>query len=124
MSALASYLVGIGWNSQEASFVGVTQADGLTATGNSSQANGYAITATVNNFTTVAAGANSARLPAIVQHKHAWILIANNDAADTLLLYPASGESIMSLGTNNPISVTINAPRLLFPISSTKWVAI
>lgn len=120
MSALASYLVAIGWNSQEASFVGVTQADGLTATG-TTQGTALLVPATINHFTTVAVGAAGARLPPIAQVKHAYILVANSNAT-TLNLYPATGEEINQLGTNAPTTVTINRALLMFPVSSTRWV--
>lgn len=126
MSALASYLVAIGWNSQEASFVGVSQAESLQASGNNSQANGYAITATINNFTTVTSSNNSARLPAIAQHKHAWIFVGNSSLTiDNLNLFPASGESIGIGIANLPITIpSQGGGKLLFPVSATKWVAI
>lgn len=127
MSALASYLVSIGWNSTEASFVGVTQADNLQATGNNSQSDGYAITATVNNFTTVVTGsADSARLPSIAQHKHAWLLVANSSLnLDSLNLFPATGESIGIGIANIPITIVgQGGAKLLFPVTMTKWIVI
>lgn len=122
MSALASYLVAIGWNSQEASFVGVTQDAAITATG-TTQATAYPLVETINNINLVTSGViDGVRLPAIAQHKHAWILVANNDDASALNLYPATGESIMSLAVDLPISIPIATARLLFPVSTTKWM--
>ena len=120
MSALATHLVAIGYNPQEASFLGVSQADGLTAAG-TTQGTALLVPATINHFTTVAVGAAGARLPPIAQQKHAYVVVANSNAV-TLNLYPATGEQINQLGVDAPTTVTVNRSLLLFPVSSTRWV--
>ena len=120
--ALAQNLASIGIEPRSADFLGDTIADGLTALGNASQANALALTSSINSFTTVTAVANSGRLPAIAMHPQSCVVVRNDDAADSLNIFPATGESINGLGPNASIAIAPGSSRVFFKVSATKWV--
>jgi hypothetical protein len=98
----------------QASFLGDDWADSLAATGNSSQANGYAITKAINRFDTVTNGsADSATLPSVANYKGSWIFI-RNDGAGTLKVYPSSGQFINSQAADAKQDLATGSGRVYF----------
>ena len=90
----------------------------VTATG-TTQGTGYAITEHFTEFAVVAGGANAATLPAArVGDKR---VIKNADSTDSLSLFPASGDAIDGLGTNNALTVTAGSVVELWAVSATQW---
>lgn len=119
-----SDLVAIGMTPVEANHLGYNIESGLTASGTNSQANGYAITADYNQFTTVTAANNSATLPSASLSSLGLKVVRNDDSADILQLYPASGESFNALSANTAIGISPGGLLLCFRISDTKWLTI
>lgn len=120
--ALASDLVQIGFISRHADFLGDTIADTLTALG-TDQAHALALTASINCVTIVTATNNGVILPTIVLCKYSSILVRNDDAMDTLTVYPATGQSINSLAANAGFNIAANSAKSFTRVSSTKWVS-
>lgn len=107
-----------------AQHVGYDTEAGITATGNTSQANGYAITAAINQVSTVTPTANSATLPVLTSYAHGMIFIFNDDSTDTLYVYPATGEQINQLGANNGVTVTAGTSYFFWAASDlSRWLA-
>lgn len=76
----------------------VTTADSLTAHAGGGQGAALATTATINRFTTVGTAADSAVLPA--SGAGMQIKVVNAAAANSMNVFPATGEQINALGAN------------------------
>lgn len=123
MSALATDLKFILGNFREADFLGETQANAITAAG-TTQGAATALTASINNITTVAAGVNdSARLPVITGSKYAALYVRNSHGADTLNIFPGVGDSINALAANASIALGPGTGNLFLKVTSTKWIS-
>ena len=120
---LVSRLVNLRVEETLAKHLGQNVAIGLSATGNQSQGNGYAITANWNEFTTVGATTNSATLPAAWGVSHGEIVIFNN-GANTLYLYPASGENLNSLADNVGITVAAGKSARCLVAEEGRWLCL
>lgn len=91
---------------------------GMTAAG-STQGTATAITKHVSTFSTVAAGADGAILPAARVGDSR--VVFNIDSTDTLKLYPSSGGQIDALGTNAALSIPAGSKALLFATAALQW---
>lgn len=111
--------VGLSW--LQALHLGETYATALTATGNASQSNAYQLDSSVSSFSTVTAAANSAKLPSIALSPRSSYWVINKDAADTLNVFPASGESINDLAADLSVTVAPGESRLFIKFSSSAW---
>lgn len=120
--ATAQHLAQIGILSRHADFLGDTGINNLTATG-LTQATALQLAHSVNAFLTVTAGANGARLEPIATCKWSCIMVRNDDAADTLNVYPATGEFINALAVNTPIAIPAGSARIFFKNTAAKWVS-
>ncbi len=120
MTALTSDLVGIGLTSQQAKMLGDTQANSLTANGNT-QGTATALTGSINCVTVVTAANNGVILPLAASTPYSWILVRNSDGADTLNVWPAVGDAIHAL-VNTPVAVLAGAGKVFCKINSTGWV--
>lgn len=98
-----------------------TATDAISAAG-TTQGAATALTSGVNNVTTVAAGADGVRLPATAVG--AKVVVWNNDAADTLNVYPASGSSINAGAADAAVTITAGQARTFYAITATKWLTI
>ena len=102
--------------------VQVTATDAITAAG-TTQGAATALTASLNNVTTVvAASADGVRLPATAVG--ASITVWNNDSSgsDTLKVYPASGSSIDALAADAADTITAGSKKTYRAITATKWL--
>lgn len=106
---------------EHAKHIGFTQSTGLSAAGNASQSNAYALLHDFNYFSTVTAGvADSARLPAVASDAFG-IKIVVNGGAGTLNLYPATGEAINALAANAAYTIASGKAGLGYK-TSTGWI--
>jgi len=115
-------LMQVGFNPIQAKHLGFDYAGGLSATGNASQANAYAIANNSVHFTTVGAAANSARLPVLVGSALSMYFI-RNDGANGLNVFPAVGESINSLAANISYPILAGSGAMFIKVSDTQWIA-
>lgn len=88
----------------------------VTATG-TDQASAYLVSDAATIFDTVSSG-TGARLPAWSATGHYTII---NRGSSTLLLYPASGAQIESLGINTPTSIVINSSVVAWADATGVW---
>lgn len=115
-------LMGLGTQAQLArNIVGVPD-NTLTATGSSSQANSYAITADISVFTSAASN-SGARLP-LGSNPGDSFVIANLDA-NTMLIFPPTGGALNN-GTVNTgsVSLTTHKAALCISIDGTSYIVI
>lgn len=77
----------------------ITTATGITAFAGGGQASATQLTAEFNRVTVVATAADSVKLPAAVVGA---VVTVVNKAANSMDVYPTSGEQIDGLGTNAP----------------------
>ncbi len=115
-------LMQVGFSPIQAKHLGYDFAGSLTAAGNASQANAYAIAHNSNHFTTVGATTNSSRLPNIVGSAYS-IYFVRNDGANGLNVFPAVGESINALAVNNSYPVLAGTGAMFVKVSDTQWIA-
>lgn len=98
-------------------------ANSISAAG-SAQGDATALTADLNIVTTTALS-SGVRLPATKnttngQSKH--LIMVSNRGANTLSVYPATGESINALAANTAISVTAGSGRIFWTTGNGVWV--
>lgn len=109
----------VGLPPQNRNLLGVdTYTSGLTATG-SAQGDALALTASFVNFTTVAASTGTI-LPSA---SNAGPYLILNNGAETLSVYPASGEYINAGSQNAAFSVTAAKSAMFFPAGN-RWFAV
>ncbi len=104
--ATVQQYMGSGVPAQSAQFSGETLATGITALGNSVQADAYTLKASVNIVTVVTSSANGVKLPITSAVPRGNITILNADSADTLKVYPQTGKVINSEPVNAPLLVS------------------
>ena len=92
---------------------------GITAAG-SSQGAGTALTAEMNIVSTVSSGANGVVLPTAIAGMTVTI---TNTTANSLLVYPASGGTINSLGTNTAFAQGTTTIQFIAP-TTTQWYTV
>jgi hypothetical protein len=115
-------LVTLGLREDLAKHLGFTVATGLVATGNASQANALQLTSDINYVGTVTATENSVKCPLAVNHAHCFMAVRNGDAADTLNIYPGSGDSFNFGVADAGTTIAAGRMRILFRASSTSWI--
>jgi hypothetical protein len=101
------------------SFIAHSYNQSITAAG-TVQANAYVITATNNQFSTVASG-SGAILPAGLPGQ---IVFVANDGANSLLVYPSVGGSIDQAVANAAITVTAGGMWMGTALGSNVWTTI
>ncbi len=91
----------------EEAFVGTQSVrDGLTAAAGGGQPNGTLIITQLSRFTTVASANDSAKLPALASVPPGTeITVSNAAAANSMNVFPATGDAIDALGANNARAV-------------------
>jgi hypothetical protein len=97
----------------------VNSISAAVAAAGANQANATALVSNINNVTVVATNADGVRLPTAIAGIR--ILIRNSDAADTLKIYPATGDQIDALGTNASYSLAAGSTIELFASTTTQW---
>ena len=95
--------------------------NGLTAHAGGGQANATAITSQIANFTTVATIADSGVLPKSVAGMR---VIVVNSAANSMNVFPASGETINALAANTAFAVAGGKTAEFFCPVAGKWYSI
>lgn len=120
--ATAQHLAQIGIPSRHADFLGDTGINNLTAIG-LNQATALQLEHSVNTFLTVTAADNGCKLEPIATCKWSCIVVRNDDPADALNVYPATGEFINALAANAPIAIAAGAARIFFKNTAAKWVS-
>lgn len=115
-----SNLMGSGIPANAANFIVGGTAAGLTATG-SSQTDALAITASNNQFSTVAPS-TGAILPSFAQPGD--VCRVYNNGANTLSVYPPTGGAINGGSTNAAFSVAAGKSAQFTMLTSTAWGSI
>jgi hypothetical protein len=94
---------------------------GLTALAGGAQA-GTALTADVNEVNTVATAADSVQLPAGKQG--ATVFVRNNAAANSMNVFPQTGESINAAAANAAFAVAANKSAIFVCMVDGRWAAV
>jgi hypothetical protein len=92
---------------------------GITAAG-TTQGAGTLLSKEINIVSTVAPGANAIVLPTAVA---GMVVNVTNTTANAMLVFPASGAQINSLGTNLSFSQSTTTIQFIAP-SSTQWYTV
>jgi plastocyanin len=92
---------------------------GITAAG-TTQGAGTVLSKEINIVSTVASGANAVVLPTAVA---GMVVNVTNTTANAMLVFPASGAQINSLGTNLSFSQSTTTIQFIAP-SSTQWYTV
>jgi hypothetical protein len=103
--------------------------DGMTAHAGGGQGSATPITAMISRFTTVATAADSSVLPVttnVLPSSGAGIslLVANAAAANSMNVFPASGEQINALGNNTAFALAAGKNATFFATKPGQWHAI
>lgn len=103
-------------------FPTVSTVNGLTAHSGGGQALGTPCTAVINRFTTVAVAADSGLLPA--SSAGMQITVTNAAAANSMNLFPATGEQINALGANAAFAIAAGKTASLSCAVAGQWHAV
>lgn len=106
---------GTGWLEDPCS-----SATGITASTTQSQGQ-QPLTTRVNNVATVGTSGDVVTLPAA--EPGLWVVVRNS-GANSMQVFPASGDAINALGTDAAISIAASTTRVFFGVSTTLWVTI
>lgn len=87
-------------------------ANALTAHAGGGQAAALQLSAGINRVTTVATAADSVKLPAA--KAGAQIVVINADAADSMNVFPATGDAINALAANAAFAMAANKTAIFF----------
>lgn len=94
-------------------------ADALTASTDSNQAGGTAITKQFSRFTTVGTAGDSATLPAAKAGD--WRIIKNAHATNSMDVFPATGETVNAGSANAAFAVAATKAALFFAAKDGHW---
>jgi len=97
-------------------------AAGLTAHAGGGQASALALTARVNQVSTVATAADSVVLPAAIAGEE--IVVINAAAANAMNVFPATGDAINALAANTALSVVANKAIMFVCAVNGTWNSI
>jgi hypothetical protein len=81
---------------------------------------GQVLSSTINEVTTVAAGAG-VTLPVAAAGAHCYV---RNSGANPLLLSPASGAAINALAAGAPVTVPVDTTANLVAVAATQWFTV
>ena len=99
-----------------------SHANGLTAHSGGGQGSALALTETINRITTVAASADSVKLPAALAGQ--GVVVINAAASNPMNCYPASGDAINALSANAALSIVANTTVMFFCAVNGTWNSI
>lgn len=99
-----------------------TTSDGLTAKAGGGQSGATALSSMFNRVTTVATAADSAVLPASVAGM--CITVTNAAAANSMNVFPASGDAINALGANAAFALAAGKTAEFVCCTAGQWHAI
>jgi hypothetical protein len=97
-------------------------ANGLTALAGGGQANAAVVPAQINRVTTVATIADSVKLPKATVG--AWPLVVINAAANSMNVFPSSGDAVNALSADAAFAVAANKTVLFFCAVAGTWNSI
>lgn len=112
-------LTGVGIAPAAANFITGDVASGLTAAG-SNQGTALLLSADVNEITTTAAS-TGVRFPDATVCSPGDSIVVYNGGANSLSVYPATGESINAGATNAAFAVASGARTICYKVSATRW---
>ena len=96
---------------------------GLTASTTQTQAGGLALTAQVNDVSTVAANDDTVVLPPLPATGSLEIIIINNDSAESIRVFPASGDDLGAGGdTADAVNIPSGVVRKYISYDATNWI--
>ena len=104
------------------SFETISSVDNLTAHAGGGQASALALTAMLNRVTTVATGGDSVRLPASAAGMQ--IVVVNAAAANSMNVFPATGEQINALGANAAFAEAAGKTATFYCATAGQWHAL
>ncbi|AIB51786.1 hypothetical protein E24_00084 [Faustovirus] len=96
---------------------------GITAFAGGGQGSATQLTTVTNIVTTVATIADSIKLPLAADWLGDMIIVKNN-GANSLNLFPGTGDSINALGANNPLAVAAAGMVQLVAVGATSWQSV
>lgn len=96
-----------------------TVAGALTASTSSDQAGGVPITKDFTVFDTVGTAGDSATLPKALPGRS--LVVKNNAAANSMDIFPSSGESINALSGDAAYALAVTKSVLFFCVVAGKW---
>jgi hypothetical protein len=96
--------------------------NGITAFAGGGQASAVALTTCINRITTVGTAADSVKLPAAVAGLS--IYVANAAAANSLNVFPATGDAINALAANAAFAIAANKTATFVCANAGQWHAI
>lgn len=94
-------------------------ANAITAFATGGQTNAIALTASYNRVTTVAAAADSVKLPAAVAGSR--VVVFNKAAANSLNVFPATGDKINALAVNAAYAMAVTKGALFLCVVDGTW---
>jgi hypothetical protein len=94
-------------------------ADTLTAHAGGGQGSALALTSVINRVTNVATAGDSVKLPA--SQSGMTITVINAAAANSMNVFPASGEAINALGANVAFAVAANKTAYFTCATAGQW---
>ena len=97
--------------------------DGLTALAGGAQA-GTPLREGINRVTTVATAADSSQLPSTQDVTGEDLIVINAAAANSMNVYPATGEKINALAANAAFAMAANKAALFVITGAGQWHAI
>jgi hypothetical protein len=95
--------------------------DTMTAFSTGGQTNGTPITAAISRFTTVAAGNDSGLLPVSVPGMS--VTVINAAAANSMNVFPQSGDKINALSANAAFALAANKTATFYCVTAGQWHA-
>ncbi len=98
--------------------------DGLTAFATGGQAGGFPIREGINRVTTVGTAADSVTLPSTQDVTGEDLIVINAAAANSMNVYPATGEKINALAANAAFAMAANKTALFVITGAGQWHAI
>ena len=100
----------------------VTALNGITAHAGGGQGSATLLAAAINRVTTVATAADSVGLPASAPGM--TIIVANAAAANSMNVFPASGDAINALGANAAFAVAAGKTATFYCTNAGQWHSI
>lgn len=94
-------------------------ANAITAFAGGGQASAVALTASFNRVTTVATAADSVKLPAAVAG--AQVTVFNKAAANSLNVFPATGDAINALSANAAYALAVTKGAIFTCVVTGTW---
>jgi molybdopterin synthase catalytic subunit len=97
----------------------VNTTNAITASASSDQAGAVALTTGINRVTTVGSAGDSVRLPAATAGK--IVVVINAAAANSMDVFPATGEVINALAANTALACAANKTQIYICAVAGTW---